>query len=171
MPNAISAVPRATRTQEAQVGGALCRSPSRSEAPMKTTVSATSPSSQPPRNARLAGRGRGACMTSTAGMTVIGDSAMISASGMSLVSTEPQFPATGSNPCITPARMHGLRAAGSIPGLQSVNSVVEHHQADQDQDCREQRGVVFLHPVFEPCQRIVEAMTGARVGQYGDGDR
>jgi len=30
-----------------------------------------------------------------------------------------------------------------------------------------QRGVFFLHPVFKPSQRIVEAATGDRVGQMG----
>src|SRR6516165_5710070 len=56
-PNAISADPRTTRSQDAHVGGAWCRSPSRSEAPTNAAVRATIPNSQPPRKARLAGRG------------------------------------------------------------------------------------------------------------------
>ena len=51
-------------------------------------------------------RGRVECKTSTAGMTVIGESAMTSPSGMSLVSTETQLPATGSNHRIGLTRKH-----------------------------------------------------------------
>lgn len=67
------------------------------EAATESAVSAARPSTHPTRNARLLGRGRGACNTSTAGITVIGESAMTSPSGMSPVSTEPQLPTTDSN--------------------------------------------------------------------------
>ena len=55
--------------------------------------------------------------------------------------------------------------------LQGASSVVEHHHADHDKDCRHQRGVVFIHPILEPCHRIVEAATGCGVGQDGNGNR
>ena len=97
MPYRISADPRTTRSQDAQRGGDLSRPPRMPEAATESAVSAASPSSQPPRKARPLGRGRGACKTSTAGMTVSGDSAMTSPSGTSPVSTEPQVPAMGSN--------------------------------------------------------------------------
>ena len=93
--SAMSANPRTTRSQDAQVGGELRRPPSASEDATKTAVSAARPSSQPPRKARLVGRGRGVCNTSTAGMTDNGETAMTSASGISVVSTEPQLPVTG----------------------------------------------------------------------------
>ena len=94
MPNAISASPRTTRSQDAQVGGELCRPPSASEDATKTAVSATRPSNQPPRKARPVGRGRGVCNTSTAGMTDSGEIEMTSASGISVASTETQLPVT-----------------------------------------------------------------------------
>jgi hypothetical protein len=54
-------------------------------------VNAASPISQPAMNARPVGRGLGVCNTSTAGMIDSGDSATTNASGISSVSTEPQF--------------------------------------------------------------------------------
>src|SRR6516164_5672348 len=48
-PNAISANPRTTRNQDAQVGRAWCRPPSRSDAPTNAAVRATRPSTQPPK--------------------------------------------------------------------------------------------------------------------------
>ena len=92
-------MPSTTRTQDAHAGGALCRPLRSPEAETKIAVSAQSPSNQPPRNAKPVGLGRGACKTSTAGMIVNGETAMTRASGMSAVSTEPQFPVTGSNLC------------------------------------------------------------------------
>jgi hypothetical protein len=94
MPNAISASPSTTRAQDAQAGGLLCRPLSASENAMNRAVSATRPSSQPPRKARPVGRGRGVCNTSTAGMTDSGEIDTTSASGMSVVSTEPKLSVT-----------------------------------------------------------------------------
>src|SRR6478672_1298783 len=95
MPYAMSANPRTMRIQDAQAGGDLRRSPSASEEATKTAVSAANPNSQPPRKARPVGLGRGVCNTSTAGMTDNGDTEMISASGISVASSEPQLPVTG----------------------------------------------------------------------------
>lgn len=53
-------------------------------------VTTAKPNSQPPRKARLLGRGCGECTTSTAGITDNGESAMTNASGTSPVSTETQ---------------------------------------------------------------------------------
>src|SRR5947209_3176742 len=97
MPNRMSADPRTTRSQDAQVGGALCIPPSAPEAATKIAVSAASPNTQPPRNARLVGRGRGVCSTRTAGMIDSGEIATTSASGVSTLMTDPQLVATGSN--------------------------------------------------------------------------
>src|ERR1700757_3831621 len=129
MPKAISANPRTTRSHDAQVGGVWCRPPSRSEAPTNAAVRATRPSTQPPRKARPAGRGRGACRTSTAGMTVIGESAMTSPSGTSLVSTEPQFSATGSNhrtPLAFPPQRPGRHPVRDRSPLGAVHDRVRH---------------------------------------------
>src|SRR6185312_7262380 len=93
----ISATPKTSRTHDAHVGGVACKPPSSPEPVTNAAVRATKPTSQPPRKARLAGRGRGACSTSTAGMTVIGDSAMTAANAMSLLRTEAQLASTGSN--------------------------------------------------------------------------
>src|ERR1700722_11789088 len=104
MPNTMSAVPSTTRSQDAQVGGDdLWDCPSTPDPAPKRAVNAASPNSQPPRNARPVGRGRGACNTSTAGMMVSGETATTSPSGMSPVSNDPALPATGSNPLIDTA--------------------------------------------------------------------
>ena len=55
------------------MGGELRSAPSASEDETKTAVSVASPNSQPPRNARPVGRGRGVCNTSTAGMIDSGE--------------------------------------------------------------------------------------------------
>src|SRR6516162_5979917 len=121
MPNTLRTVPRITRSQDAHVGGDLCRPPSRPEAATESAVSAARPSTQPARKARPLGLGRGACNTSTAGITVSGESAMTSPSGMSAPSTEPQLSAMGSNHCM-------------LSAPESVNPVVKHQQTDQNQD-------------------------------------
>lgn len=95
--SARSATPKTRRTQDAHFGGVAWKPLSASEPATNAAVKATNPTSQPPRKARLAGRGRGACSTSTAGMTVIGDSAMTAASATSLLRTEAQLASTGSN--------------------------------------------------------------------------
>src|ERR1700760_173732 len=88
--------PRATRSQDAQAGGFLCKSPRRSEDATKAAVSAVRPSSQPPRKTRPVGLGRCVCNTSTAGMIDNGETATTNASGISVVSRELQLPVTGS---------------------------------------------------------------------------
>src|SRR6516225_3728619 len=143
----MSADPRTTRSQDAHLGGALSRPPSRPDAPTESAVSAARPSAQPARKARPLGLGRGACNTSTAGITVSGESAMTSPSGMSAPSTEPQLSAMGSNHCM-------------LSAPESVNAVVEHQQTDQDQDDPEHGGVVFFHPGLESFQRVIEAAAG-----------
>src|ERR1700739_4924152 len=92
----MSADPRTTRSQDAHLGGALSKPPSSPDAPTESAVSAARPSTQPPRKARPDGLGRAACNTSTAGMTVIGESAMTSPNPVSPVRTVPQLPAIGS---------------------------------------------------------------------------
>src|ERR1700758_699105 len=129
MPKAISANPRTTRSQDAQVGGVWCRPPSRSEAPTNTAVSAIRPSTQPPRKARPAGRGRGACKTSTAGMTVIGESAMTSPSGMSLASPEAKLSATGSNHRTGLTREHPEPQTLAFPAQRPGRHPVRHGPA------------------------------------------
>lgn len=89
-PNTISADPRTTRSQDAQAGDVVLKPPSAPEAATKTAVTTAKPNSQPPRKARLLGRGCGECTTSTAGITDNGESAMTNASGTSPVSTETQ---------------------------------------------------------------------------------
>src|ERR1700740_346925 len=132
MPNRMRAAPRITRSQDAHVGGDLCRPPSTPEAATESAVRAPRPSTQPARKARPLGLGLGACNTSTAGITVIGESAMTSPSGISAPSTEPQLSATGSNLPIVTAVVPRKRAAGSSEAgsLQSANSVVDNDQAD-----------------------------------------
>src|SRR5271166_4508582 len=92
----MSATPRTMRSQDAQAGGDLRRSPSASEDKTKIAVSAASPTSQPARKVSPVGVGRGVCNTSTAGMIDSGEIATTSASGISVVSTEPELPVTGS---------------------------------------------------------------------------
>src|SRR5277367_3066158 len=94
MPNAINANPRTTRVHDAQAGGLLCSAPSASEDATKAGVSTTRQTNQLPRKARLVGRGRGVCNTSTAGMTENGEIAMTSARGTNVASTETQLPVT-----------------------------------------------------------------------------
>lgn len=97
MPNKIRSDPKTTRNQDAQAGGDLCRPPSAPDAAMDNAVNAARLSTQPPRKARLLGRGRGACKTSTAGMIDSGESEMTSANPMTAVSTVPKLSPTGSN--------------------------------------------------------------------------
>lgn len=97
MPNKMSNDPTTIRAQDAQAGGDLRRPPNSSDPATNIAVTAISPSTQPPRNASPVGRGRGACSTNTAGMMVIGETAITSARGTRLASTEPEFPVTGSN--------------------------------------------------------------------------
>src|SRR5271167_5189624 len=96
MPNTISADPRTTRSQDSQAGGDLCIPPNAPDPSTNSAVSVASPNSQPARNARLLGRGRGACNTSTAGMIVNGEIAVTSANGVSAPRTEPKLAVTGS---------------------------------------------------------------------------
>src|SRR5271166_4821549 len=95
MPNTMRAAPRTTRSQDDHLGGDLSSPPSQPEAATANAVSAARPSTQPARKARPLGLGRGACNTSTAGMTVIGESEMTSPSGMSPAATDPQLPSMG----------------------------------------------------------------------------
>jgi hypothetical protein len=93
--------------------------------------SAVSPSSQPPRKARLVGRGRGASKTSTAGMIDSGESAVTSARGMSPVSTEPKLSATGSNLLIdtSPSPQSAPRAGRIGENAEGGNARGERSQA------------------------------------------
>ena len=90
----MSAAPTTIRSHDAHVGGYLCRPPSSPETAMKIAVNTASATSHPARSARLVGRGRGVCNTSTAGMTENGERAITSAREMSPVSAEPQLAAT-----------------------------------------------------------------------------
>src|SRR6266404_5360400 len=92
MPNTINSAPTTMRSHDAHPGGLSPRPPSRLDTSRKIAVNATSPSSQPARNAKPVGLGRGVCSTITAGMMDNGESATTSASGMSSVSTDPQSP-------------------------------------------------------------------------------
>ena len=88
-PNTISAIPITMRTQGAH-GGVLFSPPSRLDTSTKIAVNAASPTTQPTRNARPVGFGRGVCSTSTAGMIDSGERATTRARGMSSVSSEAQ---------------------------------------------------------------------------------
>lgn len=95
MPNTISAAPTMMRSQDAHVGGDLCRPPSSPDTATKIAVTAARVASHPARNARLLARARGVCNTRTAGMIDSGDSAITSARETSPVSSEPQLGVTG----------------------------------------------------------------------------
>ena len=88
-PNTMSAIPITMRNQEAH-GGALFSPPSRLDTSTKIAVNTASPTTQPTRNARPVGFGRGVCSTNTAGMIDSGERATTSARGMSSVSSEAQ---------------------------------------------------------------------------------
>src|ERR1700754_1901069 len=84
-------MPTMMRIHDAHVGGLSLIPPARPEISTNTVVRTASPNSQPARNARPVGRGRGVLSTSTAGMIDSGDNATTIASGMSSVSTDPQL--------------------------------------------------------------------------------
>ena len=88
-PNTKSAIPITMRTQGAH-GGALFSPPSKLDTSTKIAVNAANPTTQPTRNARPVGFGRGVCSTNTAGMIESGERATTSARGMSSVSSEAQ---------------------------------------------------------------------------------
>src|SRR5579875_803127 len=92
----MSAELTAIRSHDAHAGGDLCRPPSRPGTETNSAVSAARATSQPPRNARPLGRGRGVCKTSTAGMIDSGEKAITRASEKRPVSSDVQLPDTDS---------------------------------------------------------------------------
>ena len=54
---------------------------------------------------------------------------------------------------------------------QGVNSLVEHHKTDHDEDRADHSGVVVLHPGLEFAQRFVESVSGNEVSEHGYGHR
>ena len=61
-----------------------------------------------------------------------------------------------------------MRRNSVCPTYESVNSLVQHQEPDDDQYRRDERGVLAFHPVLEPRERFVEAVSRYRVGEYWD---
>ena len=112
-PNTMSAIPTTMRNHKAH-GGFLSSPPSRLDTSTKIAVNAASPTTQPTRNARPVGFGRGVCSTSTAGMIESGERATTRARGMSSVSSEPQ-------PAVTPRNVANHRIARHFVGGSGKN--------------------------------------------------